>query len=251
LVFAERVANRASKQIRISFPYNHRPRKRAISKMKRKANVFDEHSSWDSWSPLSDASTASYRSLDQNAVGIVPWTLAPTRSHIDDHINFRTKKRVRDNRPDLDAIHQNTLAKLFNAQRQQVSLLSDAHSAGTGDVHDQVMNHSPTESAEPAQRSLHSFFNVGQRQGSAKQAPPSTQQRAGVAFNSCEDCSNELNQSARDRSHEWQMMEVDQMQGPLMDEDYECAVCSRNVCDMCAVRGDRRICLECAMPGAG
>lgn len=32
---------------------------------------------------------------------------------------------------------------------------------------------------------------------------------------------------------------------------YACAKCSRRVCDICAVRGDHRVCLECANPGNG
>jgi hypothetical protein len=32
---------------------------------------------------------------------------------------------------------------------------------------------------------------------------------------------------------------------------YACANCSKRVCDTCAVRGDWRVCLECANPGNG
>lgn len=32
---------------------------------------------------------------------------------------------------------------------------------------------------------------------------------------------------------------------------YACAHCRNRVCDTCAVRGDRRVCLECANPGSG
>lgn len=32
---------------------------------------------------------------------------------------------------------------------------------------------------------------------------------------------------------------------------YACAYCAKTVCDMCAVRGDVRVCLECANPGNG
>lgn len=219
--------------------------------MKRKASVLDEQPSWESWSPSSDSSAASYKPLDHKAVGIVPWTFAPSRSHIDDHINFRTRKRVRDNRPDLNAVHQNTLAKLFDAQRPQGPPLPEAHPADTRGVSDHVMNHPSAASAQSAQRSLHSFFNVGQRQGPANPAPVSLQQQAEGVSKSCEDCGNDLTQTPTHQSHDLQMMEVDQLQDSFLDDDYECAVCRRNVCDMCAVRGDRRICLECAMPGAG
>lgn len=219
--------------------------------MKRKANALDEKPSWDSWSPSSDSSTTSDRLVGWEGVGTVPWTFSPSRSHIDDHINFRTKKRVRNNRPDLDAIHQNTLAKLYGAQRQHEMPVSNRCHTETHNTHGPNVHHSFSGVTEPTQRSLHSFFNIGQRQGLAKQVLPSTQQRAGVMLKYCEDCGNGLDQSRTPQSHDAQMMDVDRWQEPSMDEDYECAVCSRDICDTCAVRGDRRICLECAMPGGG
>lgn len=219
--------------------------------MKRKATALDENPSWDSWSPLSNSSTSSYRSLDEKAVATLPWTFTSTRNHVNDHLNFRTKKRLRDNRPDLEAVHQNTLAKLFGAQRQHPTTVLDEHPRFTHSVHEYDPIQSSLGSTEPAQRSLHSFFNIGQCQAPAKQSPASVQQRADVASSACEDCGNDLNQAASHQNLDTQMMDVGQMQQPLLDEDYECAVCSRNICDMCAVRGDRRICLECAMPGSG
>ena len=219
--------------------------------MKRKANMLDERFSGDSCSPSSDSSAPSYKSLNQKAVGSVPWTFAPRRSHVNDHINFRTRKRVRDNRPDLDAIHQNTLAKLFNAQRQTEMHSPVTHTTAIGNVNEHDNGPSTLEVIEPAQRSLHSFFGTGQQPGSAKQATLSLQQPPNMTSHSCEDCGDSLYQSVNHQIRDLQMMEVDQLQEPFMDEDYECAVCSRNVCDMCAVRGDRRICLECMMPGSG
>lgn len=219
--------------------------------MKRKATTLDENPPWDPWSPLSDSSTSSHRSLDQKAVGTLPWTFTPNRNHVSDHINFRTKKRLRDNRPDLQAVHQNTLAKLFGAQRQHPTPVLAEHPTITHSVHEYDLNQPSLGPSEPAQRSLHSFFDIGQWQAPAKQISASERQRADVASNACEDCGNDLNQAASHKNHDTQMMDVGHIQQPFLDEDYECAVCSRNVCDMCAVRGDRRICLECAMPGAG
>ena len=218
--------------------------------MKRNADVLEEPSSWDSWSPASDSSTASYRSLNEAAVGIVPWALAPSRSHLDDHINHRTRKRVRDNRPDLDAIHQSTLTKLFNAQKQHQNFLPDLHPTKTVSAQDYSTSQSTPELMEPAQRSLHSFFNIGQRRGPVK-LPSLGPQQTGITFSLCEDCGNDLEHWASHQSNDSQMMEIDQRHQPHLDDNHECAICNRNVCDMCAVRGDRRVCLECAMPGGG
>lgn len=211
----------------------------------------DETSSWDSWSPLSNSSTSSCRSLDQNAIGTVPWTFAPSKNHVNDHINFRTKKRLRDNRPNLEAVHQNTLAKLFDAQRQHPTPVLDERSTGTHSVQEHDFHQPSLETTEPAQRSLHSFFSIGQWQAPAKKTSASVQHRTVVASNACEDCGNNLNRIAGHDPHDTPMMDIGQIQQPFLDEDYECAVCTRNICDTCAVRGDRRICLECAMPGAG
>lgn len=68
----------------------------------------------------------------------------------------------------------------------------------------------------------------------------------------CEDCDVPL-LSATDRDViDTEMMDVD---GPVIDCDIDqgwaCARCDKRVCDVCAVRGDQRICLECANPGNG
>jgi hypothetical protein len=52
-------------------------------------------------------------------------------------------------------------------------------------------------------------------------------------------------------------IDVDMMdvEGPLIDcevdDAWECNRCRKRVCDTCAVRGESRICLECANPGHG
>lgn len=53
------------------------------------------------------------------------------------------------------------------------------------------------------------------------------------------------------------MMDIDTNPNLSISNDYEeatafsCASCLKRVCDICAVRSDRRVCLECANPGNG
>jgi len=60
----------------------------------------------------------------------------------------------------------------------------------------------------------------------------------------CGECESAL---LRDQSSgetmEVDMMDVDILSGADM---WACTACGKNVCDTCAVRGDGRVCLECA-----
>lgn len=50
------------------------------------------------------------------------------------------------------------------------------------------------------------------------------------------------------------MLDVDMLANlidPEIDEAWQCAVCGKRTCDACAVKGDYRVCLECAVPGGG
>lgn len=222
--------------------------------MKRKASELDENSddhSWVSQSPLSDSSVCSYDSLDRFNVNPIPWPLrsipAPVKA---DTINPRTRKRFRDNRPDLKVIHQNTLAKLYNAQKNErvapinseVSFSSPSNNvvSGFGD-----------HQHEHRQQSLHSFFNIRQSQPCKEVPSPYQHLYSQSSTEGCYGCGNHLHSNVSDPSGEQDMMVIDQLSGTALDEDYECAACRRRVCDTCAVRGDHRICLECALPGAG
>ena len=76
----------------------------------------------------------------------------------------------------------------------------------------------------------------------------------------CEDCNNPLFQATTTTTTtsgegDMAMTDVDQIPAaPVPDctlEDWACARCSKHVCDLCAVRRDERLCLECANPGGG
>lgn len=197
------------------------------------------------------------------------------------HLNSRTRKRFRDNRPDENTIHQNTLSKLYSAQRQ----------ASKTDAPDNTMPlpPSPTSSRpslasqgsfpsashtatsqgqkQKAQASLHAFFggNSGGSGGDASQPAQSlldgAPQSSSPTFAACEDCSAPLllllpTSSLPTLDTEMMDLDADHLlpissAGGGEGDVYSCAQCGKRVCDTCAVRGDWRMCLECANPGSG
>lgn len=216
--------------------------------MKRKASHLDsEVETWPSRSPLSDSSVGSFGSPNRTAVKPVPWTMRPTSiSTVSNNgANLRTRKRFRDNRPDISMIHQNTLAKLYNAQKVEQSVHSESQKSFTIDNDNFAIETGSQQAA--AQKSLHSFFNIRQPVPTAAAILPATHQQNQSPVNQCSDCGSNLRNHPNSLPEGQDMMDVDYHQ----EEDYVCVSCQRVVCDMCAVRGDQRICLECALPGAG
>ena len=70
----------------------------------------------------------------------------------------------------------------------------------------------------------------------------------------CEDCYAPLLTKQSGQAIDAEMLDVDvliELVDPEIDEGWQCAVCAKRVCDTCAVRGDYRVCLECAVPGGG
>lgn len=221
--------------------------------MKRKASYLDgdnDISPWISRSPLSDSSTGSFTSPDRASIKPVSRVVypSPSISNISGP-NPRTRKRFRDNRPDVNMIHQSTLAKLYSAQKADHS----AHSGSEKPLCSFVSN-IPSQQRDtrhiPTQRSLHSFFNISQPQPSTTNSTPPRQEAQNLP-ELCSGCGNHLLNDLARPSGDHEMMDVDQTSDAYTDEDYECASCQRRVCDTCAVRGDQRICLECALPGRG
>ncbi|KFY09144.1 hypothetical protein V492_05580, partial [Pseudogymnoascus sp. VKM F-4246] len=96
------------------------------------------------------------------------------------HLSSRTRKRVRDNRPSEDQIHENTLNLLFSAQKQRQP--------------EPVYPQEPTLSMSPPpaqQSSLHSFWTLpARRDSSANSATLSAPSYSHGA--SCEDCDTVL-----------------------------------------------------------
>ena len=211
---------------------------------------------------------------------------SPTSYCSSSNLNSRTRKRLRDSRPDEETIHQNTLSKLYAAQQQQQQQQRNEQSDAQ---RDQVIPFTPsptpsrtnlprTESItsttntiplqkEKAQASLHAFFGGGHDQSISQIPGPDPQSSHTAALPpiatvipQCEDCSAPLlphlneNTMARDT----EMMDIDTaavdfgLSGSSEEGGaYSCVNCGKRVCDTCAVRGDWRVCLECANPGNG
>lgn len=202
--------------------------------MKRKASEFEEVSPWSQWSPSSELSSVADSSPNRLQDISTPWArISKQHAAGDNHLNLRTRKRVRDNRPDMEVIHQNTLAKLFEAQRNPERLSSSNAPGGIGI--------STASSQTPAQRNLHSFFRIPQ-----SQLPKPESQVFEQRMDACEDCGNSLVDTSGAGPSEIDMMDTGDT-----DSIFACQTCHRNVCDMCSVRADRRLCLECALPGNG
>ena len=205
------------------------------------------------------------------------------------YFNLRTRKRFRDNRPPEEIIHERTLQKLYSAQksRQQGFGCEDTrqdaiHSIYTDPVQ-QFQHHAHGEhisgppvrveiTPERNQRSIDGFFSSS-RPSSLKnatlQAPfaPSIYQPSKIVPTllqpqpqtlplvlTCEDCYAPLLTKQSGQGIDAEMLDVDvlpELVDPDIDEGWQCAVCAKRVCDTCAIRGDYRICLECAVPGGG
>jgi hypothetical protein len=205
------------------------------------------------------------------------------------YFNSRTRKRFRDGRPDEEIIHQNTLSKLFSAQRQHQNT-SEAEPLGR--VRDASLSSSSSAHFRPescaswisgptqlkqherpkSQRSLDGFFSAsGSKRTSQSSladlnvtfsppAPslwqathlPSHRATEQASVLTCEDCYAPLLTATYRSAVDVEMMDIE---GPIIeceiDNAWECERCRKRICDTCAVRRESRICLECANPGHG
>lgn len=164
------------------------------------------------------------------------------------YLHSRTRKRYRDNRPEQEKVHgmlqfsspyrpaesvvkENTLDKLFTAQRTR------PHAAP---ILSQSAPLTPLPPAQSQQSSLHSFWKLP---GTAEISPAqgglgAQRQECGR----CEDCDRVLE------------MDGDGMDFPMMDvdvvaADHACSGCRRRVCGLCSVDRRGRVCLQCATAG--
>jgi len=171
------------------------------------------------------------------------------------HLNVRTRKRHRDNRPDAEAVHgasstcwlgaviqmraladvsriaASTIQRLYQAQRENTAA-EPGVAPGQQHQHQQEQDHAQqlAFAAQPQKSTLHSFWRI-------EQPVPIVQhiRRIDVVQEPrCEDCDGEL----RDEG----AMDVDE--GSI--EDKACGSCRRPVCNSCAVYGRERVCAGCA-----
>lgn len=254
---------------------------------KRKAS--DSQSPFSSSSPPSNPSPSlhninsaqTFPSHASNHTPLTPWAsseghipssihnLPPhpsTDNNTSNHLNSRTRKRFRDNRPDEAAVHQATLSKLYAAQHRSEANLAETQDDGTNPPlapSPSLLHTSPTPSISPSsqqkgkarqQTSLHAFFDGGGG-GESKSAQldrhKPTASIAAAATACCEDCSTPLALPLLSTTADTDMMDVDDDREDCESSAFSCASCSKRVCDICAVRANWRLCLACANPGSG
>jgi len=211
---------------------------------------------------ISPESTSSYATSARDSTSPTPAPY-PTLSAVPQHstwwtsqsssLNSRTRKRWRDNRPDESVLHRTfailtrmrptlqssshtdrkiadtTVQKLFDAQRQH------PHAEPMLSVEQSHVFHHPMTA--PIQKSnLHAFWSLphSRKPAFSSLIPPQESQLSLVVR--CEDCEVPLSTS----------MGADvEMGGMDLDDELACSSCRKRVCDMCAVRGEERRCLEC------
>ncbi|SMY23270.1 unnamed protein product [Zymoseptoria tritici ST99CH_1A5] len=188
-------------------------------------------------SPSSDNSEATTQSSPmgffyQQSKPVQPLFHKPTWSFptYDDqasiHLNSRTRKRHRDNRPDEESIYASTIHKLYDAQRQHPHASPIYSETNT-------MN---STSTVPAQRStLHSFWRIPKAPATVPMALEVNERLVTDMETFCEDCDKPLRHT--------DAMDIDQH---FLEEDTSCKLCQRMICDTCAMLGDVRVCLPCA-----
>ncbi|KAK1063718.1 hypothetical protein LTR33_012229 [Friedmanniomyces endolithicus] len=165
------------------------------------------------------------------------------------HLNSRTRKRHRDDRPDEQIVHgvscwlgaviqMSMLADACRAAASTISRLYDAQRKHR-DAEPMLSSQSMAPAAaheKPQKKTLHAFWSL-------PRAPARTddmQMHSGRDLTSdldsrCEDCERPL--------REEDAMEVDD---EVSERDTACAMCRRRVCGLCSIAGAERFCLGCA-----
>ncbi|TLD21257.1 hypothetical protein PspLS_09110 [Pyricularia sp. CBS 133598] len=118
-----------------------------------------------------------------------------TRSSNPSHLNSRTVKRHRDNRPSENEVHQHTLELLYSARdvpsehlqhaQQRTHIQPPATFAST-------QHQSQHQTPAPRQTSLHSFWNLPRTGSKAPPMMPSFSPSTDLGSTSCEDCGSGL-----------------------------------------------------------
>ncbi|KAK9434992.1 ORF21 protein [Metarhizium brunneum] len=144
------------------------------------------------------------------------------------HLNSRTMKRFRNNRPSEEIVHQHTLNLLFSAQQQQSQTVRE-----TGF---QPLPQTGSASEPRKQQSLHRFWSIN---SAPTPVSESTVEQPALAPTSCEDCGAGLGPGGN--AHD---MAVDD----LTADNTTCGACGKHVCFSCSVSnlGEEKRCLCCA-----
>jgi hypothetical protein len=173
------------------------------------------------------------------------------------HLNTRTQKRHRDNRPQQAQIHASTVQKLFQAQRKNPHaepLLSQDLQLLQYQSHLQQQQEEQTSSNinsnqyAPMQKStLHSFW----------QLPPLRDPRPQQSVLNCGGGGGGRGRGIQQQQQQQQQdaLLCDGCDGVLTfylesiidTTDTTCKNCGKLVCDICSITVERRLCLQCAM----
>ncbi|KAK0252623.1 hypothetical protein LTR29_003575 [Friedmanniomyces endolithicus] len=144
------------------------------------------------------------------------------------HLNSRTRKRHRDDRPDEQIVHASTINRLYEAQRKHPDAepVPSSQSIVPAPAHER-----------PQKSTLHAFWSLP----SAPARTDDMQMDSGIdrirdQESRCEDCERPL--------REEDAMEVDDV--VVLERDTACAMCRRRVCGLCSISGAERSCLGCA-----
>lgn len=170
------------------------------------------------------------------------------------HLNIRTRKRHRDNRPDASSVHgassagcwlgavihmraladvsrvaASTIQRLYQAQ-QRVNAAAEngvVSSQQQSEQQQSIPQHTVSQKS-----TLHSFWRI--EQPVPVLTAPQAQHADHAQDLRCEDCDGALKSE--------DAMDVDEV--PV--EDKACGSCRRPICDGCAIYGRERVCAGCA-----
>ncbi|KAF2877139.1 hypothetical protein BDV95DRAFT_601553 [Massariosphaeria phaeospora] len=169
-----------------------------------------------------------------------PWSLGDARRVKSSDLGCRTRKRVRDNRPDEREVHEHTINKLFSAQR----------------THPQPILLAPPSPPPPQPKvqksTLHSFWNLPAPPVQAPAVPILLDRHISTTAPRCEDCEAPLREDGDSMDIDMDMdMHVAGSGGVGGGQggQFACNGCGKQVCGTCAVVASSRHCLQCATTG--
>ncbi len=165
------------------------------------------------------------------------------------HLNSRTRKRHRDDRPDEQKVHG---ASCWLGAVIQMSMLADACRAAASTIsrlYEAQRKHKDAEPVpssqsivpapaheRPQKSTLHAFWSLPSAPARTDDMQvDSGSDRASDQESRCEDCERPL--------REEDAMEVDDV---VLERDTACTMCRRRVCGLCSISGGERFCLGCA-----
>ncbi|KAK2589420.1 hypothetical protein QQS21_012902 [Conoideocrella luteorostrata] len=146
------------------------------------------------------------------------------------HLNSRTFKRFRDNKPSDEQVHQHTLSLLYSAQQQNQH--QDTQRTPT-----EPPLHAAITAPAGKQQSLHRFWRINSDPTPIES--PQAILKPIMTSSDCEDCGASLRASGGDS---------DMAMDNFAAENIVCGACGKHVCFSCSVSnlGEEKRCLQCA-----